>query len=61
MSACHASRLIVERDEDGVLVAHVPSLRGCHTYADTWDELQERLREVVELCLEDEDADTVAA
>ena len=50
--------VIVERDEDGILVAHVPSLRGCHTYADTWEELQERLREVMELCLEDEDADT---
>ena len=53
--------VIVERDEDGILVAHVPSLRGCHTFADTWEELQERLREVIELCLEDEDADTEVA
>ena len=52
--------VIVERDEDGILVAHVPSLRGCHTFADNWDELQERVREVMELCLEDADADTAA-
>ena len=53
--------VIVERDEDGVLVAHVPSLKGCHTGAETWEELQERLREVVELCLEDDDADLASA
>ena len=44
--------VIVERDEDGVLVPRVPGLRGCHTFANTWDELQERVREVVQLCLE---------
>ena len=47
--------VIVERDEDGVLVARVPSLKGCHTFANTWDELHERVREVIELCLEDEE------
>ena len=46
--------VIVERDEDGVLIARVPSLRGCHTFARTWEELQDKVREVIELCLEDE-------
>ena len=46
--------VIVERDEDGVLVARVPSLKGCHTFANTWDELHERVREAIQLCLEDE-------
>lgn len=46
--------VLAECDEDGVLVARVPSPKGCHTFADTWEELQERVREVIQLCLEDE-------
>jgi predicted RNase H-like HicB family nuclease len=45
--------VLFERDEDGMLIARVPSLQGCHAYASTWDELHARLREVVELCLAD--------
>lgn len=44
--------VLVERDEDGWLVASVPGLRGCHTQARTVEELVERVREAVELCLE---------
>ena len=43
---------IIERDEDGYLVASVPSLHGCHTQARSMDELLERVKEAVELCLE---------
>jgi len=50
--------VIVERDEDGVLVARVPSLKGCHTFANTWEELQERVREVIQICLPDEQGAT---
>lgn len=45
--------VIIEEDEDGVLVASVPELRGCHTQARTLDELMVRIREAVELCLEE--------
>lgn len=44
--------VIIERDEDGYLVASVPSLRGCHTQAKTLDQLMERIQEAIELCLE---------
>lgn len=44
--------VVVERDEDGFLVASVPALPGCHTQARTMDELLERIREAIELCLE---------
>jgi len=44
--------VIIERDEEGYFVASVPSLRGCHTQAKSLDELMERVREVIELCLE---------
>ncbi|MEH2172639.1 type II toxin-antitoxin system HicB family antitoxin [Nostoc sp.] len=47
--------LIIERDADGYFVASVPNLPGCHTQAQTLDELMERIREAIELCLEFEE------
>jgi predicted RNase H-like HicB family nuclease len=47
--------VVIERDSAGYYVASVPALRGCHTQARSLDELIERVREVVELCLEVED------
>ena len=44
--------VVVERDQDGLYVASVPALRGCHTQAASLDELMERIRETIELCLE---------
>lgn len=44
--------VVIERDEDGMLVATVPGLQGCHTQARSLDELLERVREAIELCLE---------
>jgi predicted RNase H-like HicB family nuclease len=51
--------VVIERDEEGYLVATVPSLQGCHTQARSMDELLERTKEVIRLCLEDlgEDAE----
>jgi predicted RNase H-like HicB family nuclease len=48
--------VVIERDEDGYFVATVPALQGCHTQARTLDTLMKRVREVIELCLEDGDA-----
>lgn len=39
--------VVIERDEDGWLVATVPSLPGCHTQGRTMDELIERVREAI--------------
>jgi predicted RNase H-like HicB family nuclease len=44
--------VVVERDSEGFYVASVPALRGCHTQARSLDELMERIREAIELCLE---------
>ena len=44
--------VVIERDADGYYVASVPALRGCHTQARSLDELMDRTREAVELCLE---------
>ena len=44
--------VVIERDEDGIYVASVPELVGCHTQAETLDELRERITEAVQLYLE---------
>jgi predicted RNase H-like HicB family nuclease len=44
--------VVVEKDEAGYFVATVPALPGCHTQARSLDELMERIREAIELCLE---------
>lgn len=44
--------VVIERDTEGYYVASVPALRGCYTQAKSLDELMERIREAVELCLE---------
>jgi len=44
--------VIVERDADGYYVASVPALAGCHTQARSLDELMERVKEAIQLCLE---------
>jgi predicted RNase H-like HicB family nuclease len=44
----------IERDvETGMYVAVVPGIPGAHTQAETLDELNKNLKEVVELCLEE--------
>ena len=44
----------IEKDADtGLYVAIVPGIPGAHTQAETLDELQENLKEVIELCLEE--------
>ena len=44
----------VEKDsESGLYVAIVPGIPGAHTQAVTLDELQNNLKEVLELCLEE--------
>ena len=52
--------VVIERDEDGYLVGNVPSLRGCHSRARTMDDLLERVREAIQLCLEEQGEDAEA-
>jgi len=45
---------VVEKCLDtGFYVGYVPGFAGAHTQAETLDELQENLREVIEMLLED--------
>ena len=44
--------IVIEQDEDGMYVASVPELEGCHTQAKTLDELRTRIKEAIQLYLE---------
>lgn len=44
--------VIIEKDENGALIAKVPALHGCHTQARDIATLRLRIREAIELCLE---------
>ena len=44
--------VIIEEGEDGYFVSEVIELSGCHTQAKTFDELIERTKEAIEVCLE---------
>lgn len=45
---------VVERDsETGLLVGYVPGFPGAHSQAESLDELQRNLQEVVEMLLEE--------
>ena len=42
----------IEKDEDGVFIGTVPSLRGCYSYGSTLDELMANVKEAIEAYLE---------
>ncbi len=44
--------VVIEQDEDGIYIASVPELSGCHTQAETLDELNRRIKEAIELYIE---------
>ena len=44
--------VVVEQVEDGFYVGEVVELPGCYTQAKTVEELMERMKEAVDLCLE---------
>lgn len=48
----------IERDQEtGLYIAIVPGIPGAHTQAESLDELNHNLREVVELCLSEMDSE----
>jgi len=52
--------VIVEKDEDGFYVVECPLLKGCYTQGKTLDEALINIREVIEMCLEEESDDEIS-
>ena len=46
-------RVIIEPDEHQTFHAFVPALPGCHTWGESLTETQQRIREAIELYVED--------
>lgn len=44
--------VVIERDDEGCVVGSVPALKGCHTRGRSMDDLLERMKEAIQLCLE---------
>ena len=45
---------MIEKYGDGFFVGEVPQLKGCYTQSKTRDERMTNIKEVIEMCLEDE-------
>ena len=48
--------VVIEKGEDGYFVATVPALPKCHTQGKTVEQVMERIKEAIQLCLEEEPA-----
>jgi len=44
--------IVVEKDENGYFVS-CPTLQGCYTQADTYEEALKNIEDAIRLCLED--------
>ena len=47
----HNHKVVITQDEDGIFIADVPSLPGCHTQAKNRKTLEKRIQEAIELYL----------
>jgi len=46
-------QVIIEQDEDGLYVADVPALQGCHAQGRTFEEAIENIKEVIAMCVQE--------
>ena len=46
--------IIIEEGEDGYFISEVVELPGCHTQAKTMNELIDRTKEAITLCLKEQ-------
>ena len=46
--------ILVEQDEDNYFIVSCPVFKGCHSYGKTVDEALVNIKEVIEMCIEEE-------
>lgn len=51
--------IIIEQGEDGYLISEVVEIPGCHTQAKNFDELIERTKEAISLCLGEQESGVI--
>lgn len=52
--------VVIERGSDGVWLARVPKVRGCHTYGRALGQTRERIREALSLWVDDAESAELA-
>ena len=45
-------KVIMEQDADGLFVASVPAIPGCHTQGKTYEEALKNIKDAINLCLD---------
>ncbi len=51
--------VLIEQDEDGIFIAKVPDISGCYTQGKTVQEVMERVKEAIQVCIESDSEDKV--
>jgi len=46
--------ILVEQDEDNFYIVSCPVFKGCHSYGKTVDQALSNIREVIDMCLDEE-------
>lgn len=46
--------ILVEQDEDNFYIVSCPVFKGCHSYGSTIDEALNNIKEVIDMCIEEE-------
>jgi predicted RNase H-like HicB family nuclease len=46
--------ILIEQDEDNIYIVSCPAFKGCHSYGKTVDEALKNIKEVIGMCLEEE-------
>ena len=46
--------ILVEQDEDDIFIVSCPVFKGCHSYGKTIDEALENIKEVIDICIDEE-------
>ncbi len=47
--------VILERDEDGIYIVECPLFSGCYSQGKSIDQAIKKIKEVIQLCLEEKD------
>ena len=50
--------VLIEQDEDGIYIAKVPDIPGCYTQGKSVEQVMERIKEAIEVCLEAESTES---
>jgi predicted RNase H-like HicB family nuclease len=51
--------VLIEQDEDGVFIAKVPDIPGCYTQGKNVEQVMERIKEAIQVCLEAEELEDI--